>query len=81
VGVVLPHQVVRLWPEVMRQPVYRVGHVVGTDVRRPYTSRSLSSDPPTQRLMRQQSGQPPSTPIQVKQCSPMSRWLSRARHH
>ena len=33
-GVVLPHQVLRPWPEVMRQPVYRVGHVVVTDVPR-----------------------------------------------
>ena len=35
----------------------------------------------TQRLMRQQSGQSPSTPIQVNPCSSMSRRLSSAARH
>lgn len=38
------------------------------------------SCPRTQRSMRQQSGQSPSTPIQVKSFSAINRRLSSARH-
>ena len=45
--------------------------------RMPRASRSWSSWPRTHRLIRQQSGQSPSTPIQVNPCSSMRRRLSR----